>query len=77
MHLKNKTAALPEKEDLLVDLTFHEVPASILTEFVEKIVRPCYKGNLNVALQDVIYKAITERDFVLSHVTHVQNSVKA
>jgi len=72
-----KTVVLATEEDLLVDLTFHNVPASILTEFAEKIVRPYYNGNLNSAIQDLIHKAIAEQDFVLPHVTHVRNSVEA
>jgi hypothetical protein len=72
-----KTVLLATEEDLLVDLTFHNVPASILSEFAEKIVRPYYNGNLNAAIQDLIHKAIAEQDFVLSHVTHVRNSVEA
>ena len=72
-----KTAALATEEDLLVDLTFHNVPVALLMEFTEKIVRPYYNGNLNAAIQDLIHKAIVEQDFFLSHVTHVRNSVEA
>jgi hypothetical protein len=72
-----KAVVLATEEVLLVDLTFHNVSASILTEFAEKIVRPYYNGNLNAAIQDLIHKAIAEQDFVLSHVTHVKNSVEA
>jgi tagatose-1,6-bisphosphate aldolase non-catalytic subunit AgaZ/GatZ len=72
-----KTAVLATEEDLLMDLTFHNVPASLLTEFAEKIVRPYFNGNLNAAIQDLIHNAIAEQDFVLSHVTHVRNSVEA
>jgi hypothetical protein len=72
-----KTVILSAEEDLLVDLTFHNIPASILTEFAEKIVRPYYNGNLNAAIQDLIHKAIAEQDFVFSHVTHVRNSAEA
>ncbi len=72
-----KTVVLATEEDLLVDLTFHNVPVSILTEFAGKIVRPYYNGNLNAAIQNLIHKAIAEQDFVLSHVTHVRNSVEA
>ena len=68
-----KAVVLATEEVLLVDLTFHNVPASILTEFAEKIVRPYYNGNLNAAIQDLIHKAIAEQDFVLSHITHVRN----
>jgi len=38
--MKTKAALLATEDDLLVDLTFHKVPASLLTEFAEKIVRP-------------------------------------
>jgi alanine-alpha-ketoisovalerate/valine-pyruvate aminotransferase len=72
-----KTVVLATEKDLLVDLTFHNVPALLLTEFAEKIVRPYYQGNLNAAIQDLIKKALAEQDFVLSHITHVRNCVEA
>lgn len=71
MPMENKIV-LPTEKDLLVDLTFHNVPASLLSEFAEKIVRPYYGGNLNAAVQDLLYKALAEQDFVLSHITHVR-----
>ena len=73
--MKAKTALLAPEDDLLVDLTLHDVPASLITEFAEKIVRPYYNGNLNAAIQDLIQKALSEQDFVLSHITHVRNAV--
>ena len=75
--VRRKSLALATEEDLLIDLTFHKVPASLVAEFNEKIVRPYYKGNLNAAVQDLINKALAEQDFILSHVTHVRNSVEA
>jgi hypothetical protein len=75
--MRKKLAVLATEDDLLVDLTFHDVPASLLTEFAEKIVRPYFNGNLNAAIQDLIKKAIAEQDFVLSHITHVRNCVEA
>ena len=68
---------LAPQEELQIDLTLHDVPASLVSEFAEKIVRLYYNGNLNAAIQDLIHKAIAEQDFVLSHVTHVKNSVEA
>lgn len=56
--MKKKTALLGTEEDLLVDLTFHNLSASLLAEFTEKIVRAYYSGNLNAAAQDLIHKAI-------------------
>jgi hypothetical protein len=75
--MRKKLTVLAKEEDLLVDLTFHSVPASLLSEFAEKIVRPYFQGNMNAAIQDLIKKALTEQDFVLSHITHLQNSLEA
>jgi hypothetical protein len=71
--MKKKTLTLATEDDLLVDLAFHNVSASLLAEFAEKIVRPYYSGNLNVAFQNLIHKALAEQDFVLSHITHIRN----
>ena len=71
--MKKETATLATETDLLVDLTFHNIPASLLSEFAEKIVRPYYNSNLNAAIQDLIHKALAEQDFVLSHITHIRS----
>jgi tagatose-1,6-bisphosphate aldolase non-catalytic subunit AgaZ/GatZ len=76
LHMKAKPTLLVKENDLSVDLTLHDVPASLISEFAEKIVRPYYNGNLNAAIQDLIKKAIAEQDFILSHITHVRNSVE-
>jgi len=68
---------LAVEDDLLVDLTFHSVPVSLLTEFAEKIVKPYYGGNMNAAVQDLIVKALAEQDFVLSHITHLRDRTGA
>ena len=70
--MKNRPAVSATEEDLLVDLTFHNIPASLLSEFAEKIVWPYYAGNMNVAIQDLMQKAFAEQDFVLSHITHIR-----
>jgi len=70
--VKKKTALLTTEDDLLVDLTFHNVPVSLTTEFAEKVVRPYYNGNLNAAIQDLLHKTIAEQDFVFSHITHIR-----
>jgi hypothetical protein len=75
--VRRKPLALATEEDLLIDLTFHKVPASLVTEFNEKIVRPYYNGNLNAAIRDLINKTLAEQDFILSHITHVRNSAEA
>ncbi len=56
------------EDDLLVDLTFHGVPATLLAEFAQKIVRPYYNGNLNRALKELIEKALTEQQLLQSHI---------
>ena len=71
--MKKKVAVLVTENDILVDLTFHSVPASLLSEFAEKIVRPYYAGNMNAAIQDLLHKTIAEQDFLLSHITHVRS----
>jgi hypothetical protein len=72
--MKKKTQILATEDDFLLDLTFHSVPASLLSEFAEKIVKPYYRGNLNAAIQDLLHKTIAEQDFVLSHVTHIRSA---
>jgi hypothetical protein len=71
--MKKKASVLAMESDLLVDLTFHEIPASLVTEFVEKIVRAYYGGHINAAVQDMLHKALAEQDFVLSHITHIRS----
>jgi alanine-alpha-ketoisovalerate/valine-pyruvate aminotransferase len=70
--MKSKTMLLTTEEDLLVDLTFHNVSASLVANFAEQIVKPYYNGNFNAAIQDLIHKALTEQDFLLSHITHIK-----
>jgi hypothetical protein len=72
--MKKKTQVLELENDLLVDMTFHNVSASLLAEFAEKIVSPYYSGNMNAAIQDLLHKTIAEQDFVLSHITHIKSS---
>jgi len=72
--MKKKTALLDAQEDLLIDLKIYDLSASLITEFAEKVVRPYYNGNLNSALQDLISKALSEQEFIHSHITHIRNS---
>jgi hypothetical protein len=69
--MTKKTTVLATEYDLLVDLTLHNIPASLLSEFAEKIVRPYYAGNINAAIQDLLHKTLSEQDFLLSHISHV------
>ena len=72
--MKKNTQMLELEDDLLVDLTFNSVPASLLSEFTEKIVRSYYNGNMNAAIQDLLHKTLREQDFIQSQITHVKNS---
>ena len=69
--MKKKSRVLELENELLVDLTFHNLPASLLSEFAEKIVKPYYSGNMNAAIQDLLHKTLAEQDFVLSRITHI------
>ena len=69
--MRKKQAVLAD-EDFAVNLTLHDFPTSLLTEFAEKIVSPYYDGNLNAALQDLVQKVLTEQEFVHSHITMVR-----
>jgi hypothetical protein len=72
--MNKKSAALSTEDDLLVELTLNNVPASLLTEFAEKIVRPYYNSNLNAAVQDLLHKALAEQEFVHSRITHTRSA---
>ena len=74
-HIKKKTVLLTTEDDLQIDLTLHEVPAGLVAEFAEKIVVPYYNGNLNVAIQDLINKSLSEQEFVHSHITHIKDTI--
>ena len=74
--MKKKTTVLADEEDILVDLTFHNVPASLIKEFAQKIVIPYYHGNLNAAIQDLMERAVSEENVVLSHITHIRDAAK-
>ena len=71
--MKKRTPTLMTENGFLVDLTFHDVPASLFTEFAEKIVKPYFEGNMNSAIQDLIQKALAEQEFVHSRITHLRN----
>jgi len=73
--MKKKILTLATEDDLLINLTFHKLSASLIAEFADKIVRPHYRDNLNDAIQDLIHKALEEQDFVHSHITHIRRII--
>lgn len=52
------------EEDLQISLTFHNLPAEMLKEFAQKIVRPFFHGNMNEAIRSLMQKAIDEETIV-------------
>ncbi len=74
LHLRKKQVVVAnEAEDFAVNLTLHDFPASLLTEFVENIVGPYYDGNLNAAVQDLMHKSLAEQEFVHNHITMIRD----
>ena len=73
--MKKRTPSLMTENGFLVDLTCHNVPASLFTELNEKIVKPYFKGNMNLAIQDLIQKTLAEQEFVHAHITHIRKYV--
>lgn len=70
---KKQLVISTEQEELTINLTLHDFPASLLTEFIENIVEPYYNGNLNAAVQDLMHKNIAEQEFVHRRITMVRN----
>jgi len=70
--MKKRTANATAENHDLADLTFHNVPAALINEFNEQIVKPYFKGNINKAIQDLIHKTLAEQEFVHSHITYIR-----
>lgn len=73
IEMKKKIALITSQERLMVDLTLHDFSASLLTEFAEQIAKPYYNGNVNAAMQDLIIRALSEQEFIHSHISHIRN----
>lgn len=48
------------RDEIFVDLTIYDVPASLLEEFAEKVVRSDYPSGVNEAIKDLLRKAIQD-----------------
>jgi len=59
------------KDDLFVHLTIYDVPASLLKEFCEKIVKPYYPDGISQAIKDLMRKAAAAQESAQTH--HKQN----
>ena len=65
-----KTQTQIALEDIQVDLVFHDFSANTLQEFLTKIVKPYFKGNLNQAVQVLMAKALSEETLFSQAVKH-------
>jgi hypothetical protein len=73
-NVKKKQAIMAnEEQEFAVNLTLHDFPATLLTEFTENIVNPYYNGNLNAAIQDLMQKNLTDQEFLHSHITMIRD----
>jgi hypothetical protein len=59
---KTETQTVTLKDDLTVDLTFHNFSANLLKEFALHIVKPYFNGNTTQAVQTLMEKALTEEN---------------
>ncbi len=75
--MRKNTLALAVENDFHMDLTLHQFPASLLAEFEEKVAKPYFGVNLNLAVQDLLRTALAEQDFVFSHITAIRESAEA
>jgi hypothetical protein len=66
--VKKNMPATVAKNELLVDLTFHDLPVNLLEDFALQVVRPYYAGRLTEAMKDLMEKAIAENEFVNYHI---------
>jgi len=41
-----------------VNITIYDIPASLLNEFSDKVVKPYYSGGISQAIKDLMKKAI-------------------
>lgn len=55
--------------DMFVDLTIYDVPASLLREFGEKLIRSSYPSGVSEAIKDLLRKAILEYDLDRNNTT--------
>jgi hypothetical protein len=64
-------------DEMFVDLTIYNVSASLLREFAQKIISPCYPGGVSEAIKDLMRKAILNYDINQKEVTGTSCAAKA
>ena len=65
-----KTQTQITLEDIQIDMVFYNFSANTLQEFMTRIVKPYFKGNLNKAVQTLMEKALTEETLFSQAVKH-------
>ena len=66
---KKIAVMFPAREEILVDLTLHDISAGLIEKFVTQVVKPYYAGNLTEALRDLMQKTVADQEFVKNHET--------
>ena len=67
--MKKKTLQITAAQnEMLIDLTLHNLPASLLREFAARIVRPYYFGSLSQAIRDLMENAVADQEFLQNHI---------
>ena len=59
----------PLDDDLRVDLTIYNIPASLLKQFSQNVVQLYYPGGVSDAIKDLIRKAVIEKQPVVAQTT--------
>jgi hypothetical protein len=59
----------PLDDDLRVDLTIYNIPASLLKQFSQNVVQLYYPGGVSDAIKDLIRKAVIEKQPIVAQTT--------
>jgi hypothetical protein len=58
--------------DLLVSLSFHNMPADLLRDFASLVVKPYFKGNVNEAIRQLMTRAVADEELLQARVRRNQ-----
>jgi hypothetical protein len=60
---------LSDDGDLLVSLTIYDIPASLLRQFSQNVIKPYYPGGVSDAIKDLMRKAANEKQRAVTQTT--------
>ena len=60
VHFQNGEFKILENE-MFIHLTIYDIPTSLLKDFMERVVRPCYPDGISPAIKDLMWKAVQKR----------------